>query len=73
MNKPENHEKPRRLDLRKDETLHVAQIGKSTMWALIAQGKFPAPHKLIPGAKHGPNCWNSDEVYAWVRERMGGD
>lgn len=43
----------------------VGEIGKTTLWRWIREGRFPKPVRL------GSNCvaWRSDEVEAWLASR----
>ena len=37
----------------------------STIYGLIAEGKFPAPHKLVPGGIAAG--WFESTIYAWLK------
>jgi prophage regulatory protein len=39
----------------------------STLYELIAKGKFPAPFKLVPGGR--ASCWLENTIDAWLQER----
>ena len=39
----------------------------STIYELIAKGKFPAPFKLVPGGRAAG--WLEQEVDAWITEQ----
>jgi len=39
----------------------------STIYQLVAAGKFPAPHKLYPGGKAAG--WLESTIDAWVGEQ----
>ncbi|WP_323908526.1 helix-turn-helix transcriptional regulator [Aeromonas caviae] len=41
-------------------------LSRSTMYAMIADGRFPAPVKLSVRCV----AWPSDQVDAWVAERI---
>ena len=56
--------KPRRL-LRLPEVLHRIGLGRTATYALIAQGRFPAPVK--PG---NASRWVKEEVDEWIRQLM---
>jgi prophage regulatory protein len=66
-----NSHKP--VILRQPAVEHIVGFKKSKIRALIKEGKFPAPYKIIPGAKNGISGWSAEEVYAWARERVGGE
>ena len=37
----------------------------STIYGLIAEGKFPAPHKLVPGGR--ATGWFESTIDAWLK------
>ena len=41
----------------------------STIYGLIAQGKFPKPYKLTPGGCAAG--WDEAFIDAWICQRMG--
>ena len=41
-------------------------LGKSTLWVMVKNHKFPAPLKLSPGNIG----WNVVDVRAWIAERI---
>jgi prophage regulatory protein len=43
----------------------------STIYELIADGKFPPPFKLIPGGRAAG--WLESTIDAWLQERSAGD
>ena len=43
------------------------RIHPSTVYELIAKGKFPAPFKLVPGGR--ASCWLETTIDAWLQER----
>ena len=47
-----------------------AKVGfqPSTMYGLIAQGKFPKPYKLAPGGRAAG--WQETEIDAWITARV---
>jgi prophage regulatory protein len=51
--------------LRIREVSHVTGLGRSTIYAMAADGRFPKPIK-IAGNRNG---WASDRVEAWQAER----
>jgi prophage regulatory protein len=40
----------------------------STIYGLIAQGKFPKPYKLAPGGRAAG--WQETEIDAWITARV---
>lgn len=58
--------------LRIREVEAVVGLKKSTIYALIKQGKFPPSKKIVPGATVGASGWDADLVYAWAKSRMAG-
>lgn len=42
----------------------------STLYGLIAKGKFPKPHKLVPGGRAAG--WDEAVVDAWISQPEGG-
>ena len=60
-----NATKPVQL-LRLPEVLIRTGLGRSTIWALIAQGRFPRQVKLSERS----SAWVDAEVDAWVAQRV---
>lgn len=54
-------EYPDRLLRIGDVKSHVG-LGKSKIYALIAEGRFPRPYKLAPKAAR----WSEREILAWI-------
>lgn len=52
--------------LRIKDVLTRTGLSRSTMYALIADGRFPAPVKLSIRCA----AWPSDQVDAWIAERI---
>ena len=52
--------------LRRPKVEDRTGYSKSTLYSLIAQGKFPAPIKLSPRI----SVWVEDDVDSWIRERI---
>jgi prophage regulatory protein len=50
--------------LKLDEVKRRVGLGKSMIYRLIQEGKFPAPYKLSPFASR----WSDLEVSAWIDE-----
>ena len=40
----------------------------STIYALVAQGKFPAPFKFVPGGRAAG--WSENTIDLWLENRM---
>ena len=59
---------PDRL-LRIGEVKSHVGLGKSKIYALIAEGRFPRPYKLTPKAAR----WSEQEVLAWVERIRAGN
>lgn len=51
-----------------DEVKRRVGLGKSMIYRLIQQGKFPAPYKLSPFASR----WSEREVVAWIDDVKDG-
>lgn len=43
----------------------------STIYELIANGKFPPPFKLVPGGR--ASGWLESRIDQWLHERSAGD
>ncbi|AOH83261.1 transcriptional regulator [Sphingomonas panacis] len=64
---PEAAQPPDRL-LRLAEVRHRVGLGKTMIYRLIQEGKFPAPYKLSPFASR----WSDREIAAWVNDVKDG-
>ena len=51
----------------KEVCRHVG-VGKSMVYRMIQEGRFPAPYKPSPGAAR----WSEGEVIAWIASIKGG-
>lgn len=51
-----------------DEVKRRVGLGKSMIYRLIQEGKFPAPYKLSPFASR----WSNQEIVAWIDEVKDG-
>jgi prophage regulatory protein len=51
-----------------DEVKRRAGLGKSMIYRLIREGKFPAPYKLSLSASR----WSEREIVAWIEEVKDG-
>lgn len=58
---------PERL-LKLDEVMRRVGLGKSMVYRLISEGKFPAPYKISPFASR----WSEQEIVAWISEVKDG-
>lgn len=58
---------PERL-IKLDEVMRRVGLGKSMIYRLISQGRFPAPYKLAPGASR----WSEQAVVAWIADVKNG-
>lgn len=54
--------------LKLDEVKRRAGLGKSMIYRLIQEGKFPAPYKLSPAASR----WCEQELMAWIADVKDG-
>jgi prophage regulatory protein len=54
--------------LKLDEVKRRAGLGKSMIYRLIQEGRFPAPYKLSLGASR----WSERELVAWIDEVKDG-
>lgn len=59
--------KPERL-IKLDEVKRRVGLGKSMIYDLIKQGKFPAPYKISPFAAR----WSDHEITAWIDDIKDG-
>jgi prophage regulatory protein len=51
-----------------DEVKRRAGLGKSMIYRLIQEGRFPAPYKLSPAASR----WSEHELIAWIDDVKDG-
>ena len=58
---------PDRL-LRLTEVRHRVGLGKTMIYALIGEGRFPRPYKITPAAAR----WSEREIVAWVNDVKDG-
>ena len=58
---------PDRL-LKLDEVKRRVELGKSMIYRLIQEGKFPSPYKVSPFASR----WSDREIVAWVDDVKDG-
>ena len=50
------------------EVCRLVGVGKSMVYRMIQEGRFPAPYKPSPGAAR----WSEGEVLAWIESIKGG-
>jgi prophage regulatory protein len=60
-------EAPDRL-LRLAEVRRHVGLGKTMIYAMIGEGRFPRPYKITPAAAR----WSEREIIAWI-DRVKGD
>jgi prophage regulatory protein len=63
----DTEERPDRF-VRLDEVKRRVGLGKSMIYELIKQGRFPAPYKLSPAAAR----WSDIEISAWIDDVKDG-
>lgn len=51
-----------------DEVKRRVGLGKSMIYRLISEGKFPAPYKVSPFASR----WSDREITAWIDDVKDG-
>jgi prophage regulatory protein len=51
-----------------DEVKRRVGLGKSMIYRLIQEGKFPAPYKLSPSASR----WSDREIVTWINDVKDG-
>ena len=61
MQKPTNSA-PTNALLRLPQVLALIPVCKTTWWAGVKSGRYPAPIKLSPRV----TCWRSEEIYALI-------
>jgi len=54
--------------LRLSEVKHRVGFGKTTIYGMIGQDRFPRPHKPSPGAAR----WSAREIDAWIANVTSG-
>lgn len=54
--------------LRLSEVTRRVGLGKSMLYRLISENKFPAPYKISPGASR----WSELEIISWIAEVKDG-
>jgi len=51
--------------MRRPEVLAVTGLSKSSLYAMIAEGRFPAPRRIGVRAV----AWNAESVRTWIDTR----
>jgi prophage regulatory protein len=54
--------------IRLDEVKRRAGLGKTMIYALIKDGRFPAPYKISPFASR----WSEQELLTWIADVKDG-
>lgn len=49
------------------EVIQKVSLGQSTIYAMIAKGKFPKPFELTPGRV----AWVEEDIDAWLVAKAG--
>ena len=52
--------------LRRNEVQRLCALGRSTLWAKVREGTFPAPLKIGPRAR----AWTVSSVQAWIARHV---
>lgn len=60
-------ERPERL-IKLDEVCRRVGLGKTMIYAMIKDGKFPRPYKISPFASR----WSEREIVAWIDDMKDG-
>ena len=50
---------------RAPQVLRVVPVGRSTLWNMAKEGKFPRPVKLSPRV----TAWKCEDVWQWLESR----
>jgi prophage regulatory protein len=53
---------PRQGFAREPQVLRVVPVGRSTLWSMAKEGKFPKPVKLSPRV----TAWKCEDVWEWL-------
>jgi prophage regulatory protein len=64
-----NDTEPPDCFIKLDEVKRRVGIGKSMIYRLIQEGKFPAPYKISPFASR----WSDREITAWIDDVKDGN
>lgn len=49
------------------ELVNKVSLGRSTIYRLIDEGKFPKPFQLVPNR----NAWIEEDIDRWLAEKSG--
>lgn len=61
-----NYSPPRRV-IRMAGVIDLTSLKQARLHALIAQGLFPKPFKIVPGGRAAG--WWEEEIHAWLEQR----
>lgn len=50
-----------------NQVVDKVALGRSTIYRLIAEGKFPKPFQLVPNR----NAWIEEDIDRWLAEKSG--
>lgn len=53
--------------LRIKDVIAKVGLGQSTLYRMMAEGKFPKPFEIVPNR----NAWLEEDIDAWLAERAG--
>lgn len=51
--------------LRRKQVQEICAMARSTLWAKVRNGSFPAPLKIGPRTR----AWTASSVHAWIAEQ----
>lgn len=54
-----------KLYYRINELTEILSMGRSTIWGLVKEGKFPQSIKISEGV----TVWNAEDILRWVDEQ----
>ena len=54
--------------LKLSEVIRRVGLGKSMIYRMISENKFPAPYRISPGASR----WSEQEIVAWIADIKDG-
>ncbi|WP_063533279.1 AlpA family phage regulatory protein [Burkholderia sp. MSMB1589WGS] len=50
-----------------EKLVDKVDLGRSTIYRMIAEGKFPKPFQILPNR----NAWIESDIDAWLAEKAG--
>lgn len=50
-----------------DQLTKKVSLGRSTIYRLISEGRFPKPFQLVPNR----NAWIEEDIDKWLAEKSG--